>query len=158
EVQGTRGAVRLQSREARSELEPRKRSCRFHPARFRMNQAISPPTGPAAIAHAPMTAAAVPTILHVFSTFAVGGPQRRFAHLVHHFGARYRHLVMPMDGRTDAAALLDADASCEIQPLGFSRRNTFATIRGAQRILAGLKPDLLVTYNWGATEWAAANH
>lgn len=105
-----------------------------------------------------MTSAASPTLLHIFSTFAVGGPQRRFVQLANHFGSRFHHLIRPMDGRTDAAALLDGDASCEIQPLGFQRGNALANIRGARRVLADEKPDLLVTYNWGATEWAAANY
>jgi glycosyltransferase involved in cell wall biosynthesis len=63
-----------------------------------------------------------------------------------------------MDGRTDAASLLDESASCEVQPLGFARGNPLSNIRGARRALDALRPDLLVTYNWGATEWAAANH
>lgn len=63
-----------------------------------------------------------------------------------------------MDGRSDAAALLDVDASAEIQPLGFRRGNALANIRGARAVLAEVRPDVMVTYNWGATEWAAANY
>lgn len=123
-----------------------------------MNQAVSVAPAPIAATDVPMTPAASPTLLHIFSTFAVGGPQRRFVQLAHHFGSRFHHLVRPMDGRTDAAALLGGDASCEVQPLGFQRGNALANIRGARRVLADLKPDLLVTYNWGASEWAAANY
>jgi glycosyltransferase involved in cell wall biosynthesis len=122
-----------------------------------MNQAVSVAPGPISAADVPMTSAASPTLLHIFSTFALGGPQRRFVQLANHFGSRFRHLVRPMDGRTDAAALLNETSSCEVQPLGFKRGNAFANIRGARRVLADVRPDLLVTYNWGATEWAAAN-
>jgi len=73
-------------------------------------------------------------------------------------GDRYRHAIRPMDGRHDAAALLEGTDPCEVQPLGFTRGNPIANIRGARRALDALRPDLLVTYNWGATEWAAANH
>lgn len=121
-----------------------------------MNQAVSLAPGPISAADVPLTSAAAPTLLHIFSTFAVGGPQRRFVQLANRFGARFHHLVRAMDGRTDAAALLDAASSTEVQPLGFPRGNTLANIRGARRVLAEVRPDVLVTYNWGATEWAAA--
>lgn len=122
-----------------------------------MNQTASV-TAATVQASTAMPTPAAPSILHVFSTFAVGGPQRRFVQLAHHFGGAYRHIVTPMDGRTDAASLLDESASCELRPLGFRRGNPLANIRGARQTLASVKPDLLVTYNWGATEWAAANH
>jgi glycosyltransferase involved in cell wall biosynthesis len=119
---------------------------------------MSVAAGPVRISQPPLAPPEAPVILHVFSTFAVGGPQRRFVQLAHRLGDRYRHIVRPMDGHTDAASLLNAGASCEIQPLGFARGNPIANIRGARRALHELRPDLLVTYNWGATEWAAANH
>lgn len=121
-----------------------------------MNQAVSVAPGPISAADVPMTSATAPTLLHIFSTFAIGGPQRRFVQLADHFGARFHHLVRAMDGRTDAAALLDADSSTEVQPLGFPRGNTLANIRAARRVLAEIRPEVLVTYNWGATEWAVA--
>ena len=46
------------------------------------------------------------TILHVFSTFAVGGPQTRFATIADRLGPKYRHLIASMSGRTEAASLL----------------------------------------------------
>lgn len=122
-----------------------------------MNQTVSVAPGPVAVSGAAPAATPAPVVLHVFSTFALGGPQRRFVQLAHNFGHRFRHIVRPMDGRTDAASLLDADASCEVQPLGFKRGGVLTNIRGARQVLDALKPDLLVTYNWGATEWAAAN-
>lgn len=114
-------------------------------------------TGPIRADHHPLASArTTPLILHVFSTFAVGGPQRRFAALARHFAGNYRHIVKPMDGRTDAAVLIDGVPACEIQSLGFPRGGVLATIARARRELARIKPDVLVTYNWGAMEWAAA--
>ncbi len=75
-----------------------------------MNQTISLAPGPAAVSGATPEATPAPVVLHVFSTFALGGPQRRFVQLVNSFGSRFHHIVRPMDGRTDAASLLDADA------------------------------------------------
>jgi glycosyltransferase involved in cell wall biosynthesis len=96
-------------------------------------------------------------ILHVFSTFAIGGPQRRFAALVNHFGARFQHIVIAMDGCTDAQALLEHNNTCEVRPLGFERRGMLENIRRARAVLKRVRPRALFTYNWGAIEWAAAN-
>ena len=99
--------------------------------------------------------AAAPLILHVFSTFKVGGPQRRFAAMANHFGSRYRHRVIALDDRTEAQTLLKT--ACLVQPAPFRRSNPVSDMIRAQKFLRKLKPDLLVTYNWGAMEWAAAN-
>lgn len=121
-----------------------------------MNQAPTLIHGALAATQAPMTLAAPTTILHVFSTFAVGGPQRRFAQLACALGGGFRHFVRAMDGRTDAASLLSNNSPCEVQPLGFHRGNPLQNIRNARQQLATVRPAVLVTYNWGATEWAAA--
>lgn len=122
-----------------------------------MNQTVSVSPGPIAASGAVPAMTPAPVVLHVFSTFALGGPQRRFVQLAHALGSRFRHIVRPMDGRTDAASLLGADANTEVQALGFRRGSAVTNIRGARQVLDTVKPDLLVTYNWGATEWAAAN-
>jgi glycosyltransferase involved in cell wall biosynthesis len=123
-----------------------------------MNQTVSVSPAAASLSNAPLPQGPAPFVLHVFPSFEVGGSQRRFAQLVHRFLGKYRHIVRSMNGRSDALSLLDASAPCEFQPLGFERGSAFSNIRAARRALDTLKPDLLVTYNWGATEWAAANH
>lgn len=95
-------------------------------------------------------------ILHVFSTLSVGGPQRRFADYVARSKAGFVNSVYAMDSNYDALQLIEGMAppeGIEIVPKG----STFAAVRAARRILKQQKPDLLVTYNWGATEWALAN-
>ena len=44
--------------------------------------------------------------LHVFSTFAAGGPQVRTARLVAGLGAEFEHAFLALDGRTEARELL----------------------------------------------------
>lgn len=46
-------------------------------------------------------------LLSVFATFGVGGPQVRFAAVANRYGARYQHLIVPMDGVTAAKERLD---------------------------------------------------
>ena len=97
------------------------------------------------------------TLLHVFSTFAVGGPQTRFATIVERLGPKYRHLIVSMSGRTDAVALLPRGSDFEIVPIRNTKRNPLANAWRFGKQLRGLKPDQIVTYNWGSLEWALGN-
>jgi glycosyltransferase involved in cell wall biosynthesis len=95
-------------------------------------------------------------LLHIFPTFAVGGSQMRFAQLVRLHGARYRHTVIALDGRTDMADRLGGlPVTC--QALTFDKRRMLQTLRRFGATLRGIRPDILFTYNWGAIEWALIN-
>lgn len=95
-------------------------------------------------------------LLHVFPTFAVGGSQMRFAQLVRLHGARYRHTVLSLDGNYDMAGRLGA-FPITYPKLEFDKRKALASWRLFRRTLRGIKPDVLLTYNWGAVEWALVN-
>ena len=106
-----------------------------------------------------MRASAPPHLLHVFSTFALGGPQRRFIQIANAFGSRYRHTIIAMDGRTEAAAGLAQDVRVAIHPLPVVKGGGLspANLRRIAGLRRSLRPDLLLTYNWGAIEWVLAN-
>lgn len=96
-------------------------------------------------------------ILHVFSTFKVGGPQVRFAELAKGFGGHFSHAVIAMDGNYAAASFLPPGVDIELggsPPAGGSLMERLSRYR---RDIAAHTPDLLVTYNWGSIEWALAN-
>ncbi|HVV65538.1 MAG TPA: glycosyltransferase [Rhizomicrobium sp.] len=95
-------------------------------------------------------------ILHVFPTFEVGGAQMRFVALASAMDGRFEHIVIPIDGRRGAAALLPARANVAVEdgPAGGSLPSRLLAYR---RRIQALAPDILVTYNWGAIEWALAN-
>lgn len=96
-------------------------------------------------------------LLHAFSTFKLGGPQARFVQLANALGPEYRHLIVAMDNCFDAGERLDPSVSWEPMRLDVVKGGALAN-RGAFRaLLQRLKPDLLLSYNWGAIEWAAAN-
>ena len=97
------------------------------------------------------------TLLHVFSTFAVGGPQTRFATIADRLGSKYRHLIVSMSGRTEATTLLAAGIDYSLVPIHNTPRNPLANAWRFGKQLRALKPDQLVTYNWGALEWAIGN-
>lgn len=125
-----------------------------------------------------MTRSDAPHLLHVFSTFAPGGPQVRTVGLIAALGGAFRHSVIPMDGRSDAAALLRTTPNVPSAPnapndlneaSGASRANEpsaprlrvlaappraspIAMVRALRAIFTAEQPDLVLTYNWGAIE------
>lgn len=102
-------------------------------------------------------AARRPLLLHVFSTFAVGGPQIRFVTLANHFGPTWHHAVIAMDGNYAARDRLEPQVDVTYPQVAMRKGDTLGNARSFRRALCDIRPDRLVTYNWGATEWALAN-
>ena len=97
------------------------------------------------------TPASMPTILHIFSTFNIGGPQ-----LANAWQHQYCHTIIAMDGATNCINLIHSEVPYTLispprhQPGLGQRLSQYRTL------LKELQPDLLITYNWGAIEWALA--
>ena len=104
-----------------------------------------PDTGPA------------PCLVHVFSTFAVGGAQVRFAALANHFGRQYRHIVIAMDGRTACRERLDPALDVTFVDIPVRQGRTLGNVLPFRRLLQSLQPAALFTYNFGTIDWAIAN-
>lgn len=98
-----------------------------------------------------------PVVLSVFATFAMGGPQVRFAALANRFGARWRHVVIAMDGRYDAMERIASDVPLLREPSPIGKGEGAAGVLRLRRALRRIAPDVLVTSNWGSIEWALAN-
>jgi glycosyltransferase involved in cell wall biosynthesis len=103
------------------------------------------------------TVAPLRTLLHAFSSFEFGGAQARFVHLANSLAGRYRHLIVAMDGNTQAADRLNPDVHFDLVPFRTMRGNGLANRGACREALERLRPDMLLTYNWGAIEWVAAN-
>jgi glycosyltransferase involved in cell wall biosynthesis len=97
------------------------------------------------------------TVLHVFSTFSVGGPQIRYAQLANGFGQSFRHRIIAMDKNYGCLDRLRPELDVQVVEIPFVKGRTFYNSRQFRRALKDLSPDLLVTYNWGTIEWAMAN-
>lgn len=97
------------------------------------------------------------TLLHVFPTFAVGGAQARFCALANHFAGRYRHVVVALDGNRAAAERLDTGLDIAFPEIAVPKRRPLAALAACHAALRRLAPDMLITCNWGAIEWALAN-
>ena len=96
-------------------------------------------------------------LLHAFSTFKLGGPQARFVELANAFGPQYQHVVAAMDNCFEAGERLLPHVRWQALPLTIRRGGALANRSAFWQVLKEQKPDLLLTYNWGAIEWAAAN-
>ncbi len=98
-----------------------------------------------------------PLILHVFPSFAVGGVQVRFAAIVNHFGRRWRHAVIAMDGDLSCRERLDPALDIGFPSVVVRKGDTLGNVLRFRRLLRRLRPELLVTSNWGSIEWSLAN-
>ncbi len=96
-------------------------------------------------------------LLHAFSTFQLGGPQARFTELANALGPMFRHTIVAMDNRFDAGERLHASVNWTPMPLPVIKGGALANRGSFRQVLRKLQPDLLMSYNWGAIEWAAAN-
>jgi glycosyltransferase involved in cell wall biosynthesis len=95
----------------------------------------------------------------VFPTFAVGGAQIRFAQLANSSRERLEHVVISMDGACGTERLVDPAARLRLRPVPARRGGalSLANLRTFRSVLRAERPDLLLTYNWGAIEWALAD-
>ncbi|MDE2199764.1 MAG: glycosyltransferase [Rhodospirillales bacterium] len=98
-----------------------------------------------------------PLLLHVYPTFAVGGAQARFAAIANHFGPRWRHAIIAMDGERACAARLSAELDVVYPEILVRKGNTLGNVGRFRAALRTLRPHALVTSNWGSIEWAIAN-
>ncbi|MBW8873561.1 MAG: glycosyltransferase [Acidobacteria bacterium] len=97
----------------------------------------------------------VPHLLHIFSNFVPSGPEIRTVRLIGAFGSDFRHSIVSMDGRTEAAALLPAGVDVRLLP-NPPKAGSLSTARRLRRLLLAERPDLVLTYNWGAFDMLLA--
>ncbi len=100
---------------------------------------------------------AKPHIVHVFPSFNVGGSQVRLAAILRGLGNQFSHTIVSISGKLDAAPLIDRDLDVSFAEPLEPARGPLARLSLYRRRLAALKPDLLVTYNWGSMDFVVAN-
>jgi glycosyltransferase involved in cell wall biosynthesis len=98
-----------------------------------------------------------PHFVHVFPSFGVGGVPLRMARVINHFEARLRHTIISLDDNLEAAQSFAENLDVRLMAAGRNRRGLVRTLVESAAALRRLRPDLLITYNWGAIEWALAN-
>ncbi|MGB0630947.1 MAG: glycosyltransferase family 4 protein [Alphaproteobacteria bacterium] len=93
-------------------------------------------------------------LVHVFPSFGAGGVPIRIAAVINHLGPRCRHTVVALNGNADAAERIAPDADVRIIYPEIDKKHPLRTFSAISRQLHALEPDVLLTFNWGATEWA----
>ena len=81
----------------------------------------------------------------------------RFVQLANHFGSLYRHRIVAMDGNTCAFERLAPWVDAAVIEIKNRRGRGLHNVRQFIRVLNALRPDVLITSNWGTIEWAVAN-
>ncbi|WP_291298702.1 glycosyltransferase [Elioraea sp.] len=94
-------------------------------------------------------------VLHVFPGFGLGGAQARFCAIANRYGPRWRHAVIALDGVTDASSRIAPTVPLSLLPSPVRFGEGALRLLRIRNVLAGLRPALLVTSNWGSIEWAA---
>jgi len=98
-----------------------------------------------------------PLVAHIFPTFAVGGAQVRFAAIANHFGPAFRHIVVALDGNLECRERLSLDLDAAFPTVAAAKHAMLSNAWHFRKMLRDWRPDVLVTCNWGAIEFALAN-
>ena len=96
-------------------------------------------------------------LVHVFPSFGWGGVPIRIASIVNNLGRQYRHTILALDGNCAAQSRLDNDLDVDCRAISRQAAPFPFNLPALCRKIDALQPDLLLTYNWGAIEWAMAN-
>jgi glycosyltransferase involved in cell wall biosynthesis len=79
------------------------------------------------------------------------------ARIITDLGPELRHHVIALDGVADARTAIGRGICCSVAALPQQDRNLLSRLLGIRDMLRQPRGNLLVTYNWGAIEWAMAN-
>ncbi len=96
-------------------------------------------------------------LLHVFSTFSTGGPQVRTSDIIQNLGTPFRHTILAMDNDYTCKDRLPTSLPVVYSDWQIPKKRTFHNILEIRKFLLKIKPNLLLTYNWGAIEWVMAH-
>lgn len=96
-------------------------------------------------------------LLHIFPTFGVGGVSVRMARIFGRLGGEFRHTVVALDDCFSCQSRFEKGLDVRLLRLSNRPRHLVTRLARIRRVLLDNSPDLLMTYNWGAIEWAFVN-
>lgn len=99
----------------------------------------------------------MPLLLSIFPSFAVGGAQSRFTTLANHLGSEWHHLIVAMDGVTEARERLNLDVKVSFPPVDIRKGDLIGNLKRFREMIRALQPTTMLTHNFGSIEWALAN-
>jgi len=96
-----------------------------------------------------------PHLVHAFSTFGRGGPPSRTARIINGLGDAYRHTIVVIGHNVEAHDWIHPARDVDFLVCGPGELGPVPPLR-LLSTLRRLRPDLVLTYNWGAMEVVAA--
>jgi glycosyltransferase involved in cell wall biosynthesis len=93
-------------------------------------------------------------LLHVFASFGLGGVPIRICDVLNALPDAFRHTIVALDSCFDARKRLSTHVDAEFREVRLARYCLPCNVRRFERLINGIAPDLLLTYNWGAIECA----
>lgn len=100
----------------------------------------------------------IPHLLHIFPSFGRGGIPIQISHAINYFGDKAQHTIISTNDDYGAKEVLNPDVKVDFPNLDhLAAGGLFKRLKNYQNYLNELKPDALLTYNWGAIEWVLAN-
>jgi len=89
-------------------------------------------------------------ILHVVPSFGLGGMEKIICSIINGGSEIYEHIIVPLDGCSRAAKWI---TNHRVEVFGFQKqRSRSLFFSSLYSILCQIRPDILMTYNWGATD------
>ena len=99
-----------------------------------------------------------PHIIHIFPSFGRGGVPIKICHSINYFGLKARHTIISTNNDYGSEELVDDGLGVAIDKSHHDVRGSlFSRLKRYRAFLKHANADLLITYNWGAVEWALAN-
>ena len=98
-----------------------------------------------------------PLLLSVFPTFDAGGAQMRFVTVINNLGGRWRHAIIAMDGAIGCSERLAPSLDVVFPHFTASKGHLIEQVSRIRAVLRRLRPDVMLTHNWGSIEWGLAN-
>ena len=90
--------------------------------------------------------------LHIFPNFGPGGMELRVTRIVNGMGPAVHHTILALLGNYEARGFIDPRIQVDYLTPPTRTGGPFPYVRALRTILRAVKPDLLLTYNWGAID------
>src|SRR4029077_11811079 len=82
-----------------------------------------------------------PLCVHVFPSFGIGGVPLRMARIFNDLGMTFHHVVIALDGKTEAANYISRNIDCTIVAIPIPKRNIIASVSAWTSELVRRRPD-----------------
>ncbi len=96
-------------------------------------------------------------LLHVFPSFNAGGMETRTSDIINHFGNRYRHTIIALDRNLACREKINPALDVKYLEVPDNKSNLLVNLKTFVGTLRKIRPDLLLTYNFGSVEWSLAS-